>query len=915
MQFHSKRMAALAMSGVMLASMWMPVFGQSNIYEERSTQPIGSGVTYQHILRFGDSGWLNINEVTINLKNPDSLVDVVNSPRGVTGRDTVATMANQKSQPLAATNADFFYNLSPDSPLGVVVRDGKMVSSPVIVKNYNALSITGDGRALFGPWTNSMNVTTAKGATVNIGAYNKITWHYNMTTIVDKNWGASTPGATPDYPDMVEVVVNDGKVTEVRSALASTAIPQNGYVILASGSQGQMLAQNFAVGDAVQFNPTTTPALQDVRMAVGGGNILVRDGQIGSGLDGSIQPRTAVGANAAGDHLVMVTVDGRNRSYTGVTEPQMAALMLELGCTNAMAFDGGGSTTMLKQDLGTPGLKLINSPSDGSMRRVIDSLVVSSVAPKGTLSGIIIRDGQDRVFKGFPAALQVIGYDTANQPFDVAQNDVVYSVVSGKGRIVNHQLIPDGIGTLVIQASYQGKTVQKSFAVLSTLAAIHLDLASYRISAGESLPISVVGTDAEGYQAPLAFEGIQFSDDSGLGTFQSGAFVAGTREGTTIIRATAGKLQAAAPLAVGLTHSPAGPLEKFAPTFAGYPAEVQGQVSMAAGGKVNATAIRLDYDFTGSTASTAAYAVLGNGGFQLGNQPHTVGVWVNSDSTSSHWIRGQVRDSKGKTQTIDFTQGITWTGWQYLEAELPNLDGAAVLERLYVVEPDSSNKNKGTLLFDGLEVLNNASLPALPAGASGGIVKDASNQVPKKSDSKWMVYGGSVTAATQKKFGDVLAKSYSMAILTGTVDKKILNKTGKVAMGTFQGYNTSEIGDSLIVLLNDDKSGLRKTDYNQWPWLKNLVASTTKKNVYVFVSKPIFGPSGFTDTLEAKLLGDQLTALSQRGSKVFVFYGGSSSTGSEVRNGVHYISTGKDSQYVVLYKSGGNTYYSFEKIK
>ncbi len=78
-------------------------------------------------------------------------------------------------------------------------------------------------------------------------------------------------------------------------------------------------------------------------------------------------PRTAVGYTADGKVVIMVC-DGRGAggSY-GATLPELAMLMKGVGCTDALNLDGGGSSVICAGEDG----KAINSPSDGSQRKVI----------------------------------------------------------------------------------------------------------------------------------------------------------------------------------------------------------------------------------------------------------------------------------------------------------------------------------------------------------------------------------------------------------------------------------------------------------------------------------------------------------------------------------------------------------------
>lgn len=56
-------------------------------------------------------------------------------------------------------------------------------------------------------------------------------------------------------------------------------------------------------------------------------------------------PRSAVGVTAD-SHLILLTVDGRTDLAAGMTCQELAEVMQQLGCTDALNLDGGGSTTL-----------------------------------------------------------------------------------------------------------------------------------------------------------------------------------------------------------------------------------------------------------------------------------------------------------------------------------------------------------------------------------------------------------------------------------------------------------------------------------------------------------------------------------------------------------------------------------------
>lgn len=81
-------------------------------------------------------------------------------------------------------------------------------------------------------------------------------------------------------------------------------------------------------------------------------------------------PRTAVGLSQDGARLYLVVVDGRREGVPGVTLPELAAFMDELGACTAVNLDGGGSSAMWVGD------RIVNRPSDLVERPVVNHLAV-----------------------------------------------------------------------------------------------------------------------------------------------------------------------------------------------------------------------------------------------------------------------------------------------------------------------------------------------------------------------------------------------------------------------------------------------------------------------------------------------------------------------------------------------------------
>ena len=81
-------------------------------------------------------------------------------------------------------------------------------------------------------------------------------------------------------------------------------------------------------------------------------------------------PRTAVGWDSR--YLYLIQVDGRQEGLSvGMTLEELGAYMAQMGCTDAMNLDGGGSATFWFNG------KIRNSPCDGHERPIANALVIA----------------------------------------------------------------------------------------------------------------------------------------------------------------------------------------------------------------------------------------------------------------------------------------------------------------------------------------------------------------------------------------------------------------------------------------------------------------------------------------------------------------------------------------------------------
>jgi exopolysaccharide biosynthesis protein len=343
---------------------------------------IAPGLTYHMEVAPGPL-LINAVRVTTEAEGVNMVGELANGkvfdPESATqGRETVSATAARKSA-LVTVNADFFPFTG--DPLGAMVRDGELLSSP---QNGRAAFCWGEGFSQAAYLTFAASLTF-EGQSVPIFGVNQECGE-NMVVLNTPAAGhaISREPATHAVLVLVEPITPSGqwrpRVRRVVESATSVQVNDDEIVLTFRGSVKERLTFLNA-GDEVDIRTDCKGA--DWRVAknvVAGGPFLVKGGKafvpysaegFTDGFAKNKHPRTAVGRTKDGD-VWIVTVDGRQAMSAGATLSELADVMLRLGCTEAINLDGGGSTTL---NLG--GLT-VNRPSEGTERAIANAVLVFS---------------------------------------------------------------------------------------------------------------------------------------------------------------------------------------------------------------------------------------------------------------------------------------------------------------------------------------------------------------------------------------------------------------------------------------------------------------------------------------------------------------------------------------------------------
>lgn len=299
---------------------------------------VEKGVKYVRMIRFYNNRPVRINivEMSTGVNNNLEVVPAIAS-NTLASRSKISNIAKRENA-IVAINGGYF---KPQTgvPLGTLMINKKVYTGPIY--DRVAMGIFDEGYGMARVKLKASVDTNIGGLKIdNINQPRMLSTH---TIVYTRDWGQTTP-ISPKYG--TQLVVENGKPIKITSN--SVQIPENGFVIVAPTKKLEPLAS----AKRIKLNVEINPEWQGVNHIVSGGPYLVKGGEIYVDMTaqklasiGGRNPRTAIGYTKD-NHLIMLTADGREGASVGLTLFELANLMKEFGCINAMNLDGGGSTVM-----------------------------------------------------------------------------------------------------------------------------------------------------------------------------------------------------------------------------------------------------------------------------------------------------------------------------------------------------------------------------------------------------------------------------------------------------------------------------------------------------------------------------------------------------------------------------------------
>jgi len=322
-----------------------------------------------------------IKYYSLNLRKPEGNQHVHILSIDLTKRKIIATLAGKSAgdrKPLsvicsnthaiAGINGTYFWK--DYGPLGLFIVDHEIISAPILRRA--AFGIADNNTIIWGNPVFKGQIELERGKrSFYFDGINQFPGDGKII-LFTQEFGKKTPA----YKDCKEIIIINDRIWSISHG--ECYIPPGGYVLSAYGKSSHildhvLLLEKVFIMAGLDFHWSLA------KYAVGGGPRLLKNGKfivsfIEEGFRKNIflgrAPRTAIGETKNGK-LIFIVVDGRQPVYSiGATLEELAELLRNLGCVNAINLDGGGSSTMYFNG------KIMNRPSDGNERPINNAIII-----------------------------------------------------------------------------------------------------------------------------------------------------------------------------------------------------------------------------------------------------------------------------------------------------------------------------------------------------------------------------------------------------------------------------------------------------------------------------------------------------------------------------------------------------------
>jgi hypothetical protein len=270
---------------------------------------------------------------------------------------------NRLSEILKYKNYDLiingnFFDPKTFEPVGLVIKNGELIHLPI---KRGIFGLTFDNKPIIDIFNINLKIKVdeniipinAINSPRGIDGINIFTRYFGKETQIRENASAGVDIEVALEDKIPSLGKTSGVITNIYYGVKRTPIKENTCIISLGGTSLKYLPL-FSVEKKLEIISECTPQIP-LKEAIGGGPILLKNKEIVLGkteelpfddnIVNSRHPRTIIGTKE--NSIYFIVIEGRKESSIGVTLKESCEILKEMGISDAINMDGGGSSQKL----------------------------------------------------------------------------------------------------------------------------------------------------------------------------------------------------------------------------------------------------------------------------------------------------------------------------------------------------------------------------------------------------------------------------------------------------------------------------------------------------------------------------------------------------------------------------------------
>ena len=870
--------------------------GSGTFYQKKEVEKIADGVEHIKISKLRADGWVDIHVLKVMPQTPGLELQTLRS--GIwQQKETLKNMADQNTRPVwGAVNASYF-NASGNYSEGQGFEFDRG-----LVHNDNLLRpglFEDIGGKLFVSHSQKLSVTAADTGE-DLGITLKLANNFPGTdgASIYNNKVYADSKALDAGGEYYKVKVRDETVQEIVPPYTLTEFGEGEYALVFAPQMAAYL-EKLPVGRRIQIKTDSGIALDWLRLAIPGGGYVLQNGQFANAgqlvQPNKRHPRTALGVDAAKNILYMVVVDGRGGSI-GATHYELSEYLRELGITDAVSMDGGGSSALVARNLGDLQVNVENLPSDNYQRKLINGLAVVSTRTAGPAAELIVTAEKHKTFAGTPVKLTLRAVDTNAMPVAVTPEQAVWQVTGVDGSVQAGTFAASTAGKAEITAYFGDISGKISIEVTDDPVDLVAAPTVLEVEQGSRGSFRLTGTDAAGFRGEIAANRAKYQlEDETIGYFADGVFIPSQKGGQSRVTITVGRRSTSAYIVTGKTIKPLPEMLN------------QGVEYHLSGKSEGAVRLEQNFGYEDSNSLSFAYSFPYQEGAEadapgqsiqmryltppeMATEPENISMQVYGGGQLLK-LTMDIRGSRGERAAVTIADGALRPGWQPISVRFPDNISYPVQILGFTLE------NKEEL-----------------QDQSGQVYLDEFNYVEKvnyRAEVYWELPEDPLRrsfdrAADIAVFGATGGRN---RILDGLVLQKAIAQMGEAAVGVYAGqtdlpagtlravdrvwqnaYAAYDLAQTKVIHLAAKNGSFKDADPEQFAKLAAELSNTAANNILII--SDVHPLEETKHKREAEAMHELLSRYAQSSGKNLYYVAATGyQTGVTLKDGLRYIKT------------------------